>query len=231
MSWQTAPFVIAFRNFLRRAGITKLIRELTGSPNYEEAFKSELFGAIRPGDCVWDVGANVGYYTVKFCEAVPDGQVVAFEPNPMSRDRLREALRARQNVTIRPEALGSAAGRLNFSPGKDALGATSKVNPSGSGEGDIIVVVERGDELINAGLVPMPNVIKIDTEGFEREVIEGISKTLGSPVLHTVAVEVHFGLLVERGQPGAPAEIEQGLRSAGLSTRWTDASHIVGRRP
>jgi FkbM family methyltransferase len=232
MSWQTAPFVIALRNFLRRAGITKLIREFTGPMSYEEAFKTELLGAIRPGDCVWDVGANVGYYTVKFCEAVcSQGQVIAFEPNPVSRDRLRDALIACENVTIRPEALGSAAGRLRFSPGRDPLGATSKVNPAGFGEDDIVVPVEPGDDLINAGLVPMPNVIKIDTEGFEREVIVGLSKTLTSPVLHTIAVEVHFGLLVERGQPGAPTEIEAGLRSAGFSTHWADASHIVGRRP
>ena len=231
MSWQTTSFVIALRNFLRRVGVAKLIRELIGSPNYEEAFETELLRVVRPGDCVWDVGANVGYYSIKFCEAArPEGRVVAFEPSPINRDRLREALATRQNVTIRSEALGSAPGRFSFSQGRDALGATSRISLSGAVEDDLTVLVERGDELVKAGVVPMPNVIKIDTEGFEREVIIGLSKTLGSPELHTVAVEVHFGLLVEGGQPRAPAEIEERLRSAGFSTRWTDASHIVGRR-
>ena len=132
-------------------GITKLIQKLTGSPNYEEAFETELLGVVRPGDCVWDVGANVGYYSIKFCEACAEGQVIAFEPSPINRNRLREALTARQNVTIRPEALGSTPGRLSFSQGRDPLGATSRVNLSGSVEDNLDVLVERGDDLIIAG--------------------------------------------------------------------------------
>jgi len=64
---------------------------------------------------------------------------------------------------------GNSVGRLSLSQGRDNLGATSTVNPSGSEEGDIAVLVEPGDELIKAGVVPLPNAIKIDTEGFEQE--------------------------------------------------------------
>lgn len=49
-----------------------------------------MFEAIKPGDVIWDVGANVGYYTRKFSDSVgPAGQVFAFEPFPATAARLR----------------------------------------------------------------------------------------------------------------------------------------------
>jgi hypothetical protein len=99
-----------------------------------------------------------------------------------------------------------------------------------SGEGAITVAVERGDALIAAGVVPTPTVIKIDTEGFELEVLTGLEHTLSSAALHTIGIEVHFGMLAERGQSGAPAMIEGRLRAAGFDLRWTDLSHLLGRR-
>ena len=50
---------------------------------YEESFRAAMFSCIRPGDCVWDVGANVGLYSELFAAAVGSaGKVISFEPSP-----------------------------------------------------------------------------------------------------------------------------------------------------
>ena len=50
---------------------------------YEESVRTAMFACIRPGDCVWDVGANIGLYSELFAAAVgPAGKVISFEPSP-----------------------------------------------------------------------------------------------------------------------------------------------------
>ena len=67
----------------------------------------------------------------------------------------------------------------------------------------------------------VPAVIKIDIEGFEGEVFDGMASVLDLPSLRAVCVEVHFRALNERGKPHEPARLVQlvesiSLRSNGL---------------
>jgi hypothetical protein len=94
----------------------------------------------------------------------------------------------------------------------------------------IEVSMAAADDMICSSEVITPNVIKIDTEGYELEVLEGMISTLSNSSLRTVFVEVHFCLLSERGLSRAAAEIEKTLVEADFHTHWTDASHIVGNR-
>jgi hypothetical protein len=76
----------------------------------------------------------------------------------------------------------------------------------------------------------MPNVIKIETEGFELDVLLGLRQTLQEKSLRTLCIEMHFGLLQERGLSNAPSDIEKLLVSSGFSLVWPDASHVVATR-
>jgi hypothetical protein len=78
--------------------------------------------------------------------------------------------------------------------------------------------------------LPTPNVIKIDVEGYELEVIEGLPRVLSSKELRSVFVEVHFSLLHNRKLDRAPAAILQTLRRHGFQVHWVDPSHIGARR-
>jgi hypothetical protein len=75
-----------------------------------------------------------------------------------------------------------------------------------------------------------PNVIKVDVEGFEEEVLTGLSETLKSSELRSVLVEVHFMKLENRGRMDAPTRIEKLLRDKSFKTRWVDASHLLATR-
>ena len=85
--------------------------------------------------------------------------------------------------------------------------------------------------MVSDARAAVPNVVKIDTEGFELDVLQGMGTVLAEPALRGVFVEVHFGLLADRGMADAPSTIEALLRAAGFETTWVDPSHIAGTRP
>jgi len=226
MGWMTHPGAVSVRNKLRGLGIFGPIARTLWGSGYEKAFHAALIGAVRPEDQIWDVGANVGFYTALFAERAGEkGKVYAFEPSPKMFELLNDATVSLSNCVLIPKALGEQSGVAIF----EQSGVTSRII-SESRSDTIEVTVVSGDELVASGETPLPNVIKIDIEGFELEAVRGLSQVLSRPSLRFVGIEVHFGILNERGLNKAPAEIERRLNEAGLQTRWTDSSHIVAER-
>jgi len=229
MNWQTNSALISLRNVARKAGLTKFVGRMRTGQGYEDAFDKALFGTLRNGDIVWDVGANVGYYTKRFAEVVGShGKCIAFEPFPETAEKLRVNLHGIKNYSLEVCALGAAAGKVMMQVGGDELGATNRIVEGQRGGFEIEILT--GDAIILETRIEAPNVVKIDTEGFELDVLRGMSKLMRDPMLRALFVEVHFGLLAERGTPKAPAEIESLLKAAGFKTRWVDPSHIEAVR-
>lgn len=197
------------------------------STTYEDQFCTALLGAVRSGDCVWDVGANVGYYTAKLSDLVGEtGLVYAFEPAPSCAAKLREL--ASQNARVIETALGNVEAFLPLTLTEDPLGSTNSL--CGGGGIAIQVAVTTGDALISRNVARPPNVVKIDVEGFELEVLEGLEQTLRTYDCRAVFVEVHFGILDRRGHRHTPSRVESLLQTAGFGAHWIDASHIAALR-
>jgi FkbM family methyltransferase len=166
--------------------------------------KQRLFvDSIRPGQTVFDIGANVGFYTLLASHLVgPSGRVVSFEPLPRNLGYLHRHLAANriQNVTVFEGAVSNYTGTAHFDAGvvpEMAHLATS---------GGIEVKVFKLDDLLAAGLVPGPDLLKIDVEGAEADVIRGAEKLIRDHrpkiLLATHNDTVHeecWGLLEERG--------------------------------
>lgn len=91
-------------------------------------------------------------------------------------------------------------------------------------------MVRRGAGLVECGEVKAPTMPKVDTKGFELDVLRGIEPLIADPAFHTLCIEVHFDLLDRRGMSDAPRSIEALLSGAGYRVRWPDMSHIVARR-
>ena len=233
MSWQTNPAIIGLRNVARKTGVIQCINQfLPRKKNYEQAFDTAMFGAIKPGDVIWDVGANVGYYTRKFSDSVGSaGQVFAFEPFPATAARLRAELTGVKTVTVLPVALGAETGTVSMREGDDEFGATNRIVAQGAGESRVTCVdIATGDSIFSRGLAAAPAIIKIDTEGFELEVLNGMQEILNRATLRAVFIEVHFGILAERGLSAAPGRIERLLSEKGFRNRWLDLSHLAAYR-
>lgn len=195
---------------------------------YEERFAAELLRSVRVGDCVWDVGANVGVYAKEIREIVgPGGLVCAFEPAPHCYDVLRKL--EGPNFIAYNLALGDREAELPLAIASDPFGSThSLVTSPAGGTAQLTVRVARGDDLLRGHRLRIPNVIKIDVEGFEEEVISGLASTLRQPECRALFCEVHFGILDQRGHRHAPSRIEAALLGYGFATNWIDASHVVG---
>jgi FkbM family methyltransferase len=209
-----------------------LARVMSLGRDYEEPFRKAMFACVRPGDCVWDVGANVGLYSESFAAAVgPAGRVISFEPSPacvaIIEERRRNACAGTPWEVI-AGALGDEDGDAWLSV---AAGGTAASNHLANGAGPAVVPVRtyRADSMVAAGC-PVPAVIKIDVEGFEGEVLDGMTCLLGTSSLRAVCVEVHFRTLVERGKPHEPARLVGLAEKHKFSVKWTDVSHFVARR-
>jgi len=142
---------------------------------------------VQPGDLVFDVGANFGARTAVFLGL--GARVVAIDP----QDRCIAELRARfgddERVKIVQTALGSQKGEATMLV-SNALTVSSlspqwvdKVKASGRFEGcrwdkEVTVPVTRMDDLIATH--GLPTFVKIDVEGFELEVLRGLSQPVAA---------------------------------------------------
>jgi FkbM family methyltransferase len=158
-----------------------------------EVEKAELFTQYaKPGGTVYDIGANVGFYTLIASQLVgPTGQVIAFEPSPRNLHFLHHHLDLNQvsNVRILDLAVSNGEGTAQFLVGNDPR--TSKMTSSG----DIIVRTAALDHL--AEHLPTPDLIEMDIEGAEYAALRGAEQLLrnANPVifLSTHGAEVHQG--------------------------------------
>jgi|GEM_PF-1853477 len=131
----------------------------------------------KPGSVCLDIGANLGYYTVKM--AFQGATVFAFEPDPFNFFLLEKNVRENRmeaRVVARRAACGSRTGTAGIArePGTANYGA---VHVAGAGE-----AVSAEAEMVRAGdCVPAGlkvDFIKIDVEGFEPEALEGLREIL-----------------------------------------------------
>jgi FkbM family methyltransferase len=215
-----------------QGAVVRLLARAQSGREYEENFRRALFACISPGDCVWDVGANVGLYSELFAEAVGSaGAVVSFEPSPDCVEAIEARClqsSARASWQVVAGALADADGQAWLSV---ADGSTAPGNHLADRAGNSVIEVRtfRADSIIAAGY-PSPSVIKVDVEGFEGEVLDGMGALLDSQSLTAICVEVHFRALAERGKQAEPARLVRLLKGKDFSLTWTDRSHFVARR-
>ncbi|MBS1840390.1 MAG: FkbM family methyltransferase [Acidobacteria bacterium] len=137
---------------------------------------------MRPGDLVFDIGANVGEYTEMFARL--GARVVAVEANPELIGDL-EKIRPRNLISVESVAVGPREGAAElYICQENLLSSLSR---------DWITVAQKSDRLSRfewkkSTLVPVttldaliekygrPRFIKIDVEGFELEVLAGLTQ-------------------------------------------------------
>lgn len=173
----------------------KVVKRNRGRFKSERQELRDLINEVKEDDIVYDVGANTGLYTLFAAKACPDGEVVAFEPYPPNLGLLKQdiARNQLQNVTVIDVVLSDSAGSVKFSqPGEDDIGYGSSSIEANESVNTIDVQSTTGDQLITDGKIPAPNIIKIDVEGSEPLVLEGLKKTLSDPACRAVYCEVHL---------------------------------------
>ena len=155
-----------------------LIVRGTLEPPVQEALRRLL----APGDVFYDIGANVGFFTLVGARLVgPEGRVVAFEPVPWCAHAVGRniELNGFEHAQIREEAVGAADGSARLLVvGEASWSHLESTGRHADVREEIDVTVVSIDSLVAAGTIPPPDVLKIDTEGAELQAIAGARETI-----------------------------------------------------
>ncbi len=143
--------------------------------SYEMRKRQAFEAEIPRGAVVFDIGANVGYYSLLAAVLVgAGGKVYAFEPLPRNIDFLRKhiALNQLKNIEVIEAAVSAQTGKSSFD-----LGASSAMGHI-SNSGEIEVRLVSLDDMLEQGTLHQPDYMKVDVEGAEFEVLKGARKLL-----------------------------------------------------
>jgi FkbM family methyltransferase len=176
----------------------------------------------RSATTFFDIGADRAIFSNVFCAMGADRRAVAYEPSP-ERFAAAAALTTLNGfdarLALRKAAVGSAPGRSGATLFAD--GTLVPGSPDPDGEAADVEMTTVDTEVRALGLVP--DVVKIDVEGYEYEVLQGARALLRDrkPVL---CLELHLDLLEKRGLP--PRELVDDLRSFGYRFRSCVGRHL-----
>jgi len=141
---------------------------------YERAVQVLLGRHLQPEAVFYDIGANVGFFSLLASRLVGSrGRVVAFEPLLRNISFLKSHLKLNRisNVIVLETALGDFDGTVRLDSGKGP--STAAVGDTGE-----VISLQTLDSVIGSGQIPPPNVMKIDIEGYETQMLKGAETTI-----------------------------------------------------
>ncbi len=175
--------------FLVRKGMTGLTGNIyTGLHEFNDM--GFLLHFLRPEDTFFDVGANVGSYTL-LASSICKSKTITFEPIPNTFEILKRNIELNQiNNLVQAEnkGVGKEFGTLKFSIDDDTTN-------------HVIIGDDENKATMNVPIVPLnsyypmlkPSLIKIDVEGFETEVLNGATAILEDVNLKAIIIELIGG--------------------------------------
>ncbi len=194
-------------------------RHIGWNPSEYEAFRTD----VSFGDVVFDIGANLGAYTLLFGQWVgPGGRVYSFEPAPEARLGLEQHVVMNglsERVVVRAEAMSGTEGSAAFL--SSGTSGANRLMSASSGEGRPVRTTTV--DAVCASLGVRPRLIKIDVEGAELDVLRGARRTIAA-ARHGMRlyVEMHPGLWPELGF--SRQQVEDELKQQGLQAECLDGS-------
>lgn len=173
-------------HFGRGAGL-KIAAGPSNSPysggEVEQPVQEVIAEILSPGDIFFDVGANVGFFTIIAARIVePSGRVYAFEPVRANVAVLRQNVQQNglANVRIIAKAVSDISGDRQLvvaqHSGGSALSEAEEQPPDALGK--IKVKSVSIDDLVATKTAKPPSFVKIDVEGAEIRVLNGMSETI-----------------------------------------------------
>ena len=168
--------------------------------SYEKETLSFFKKAIVPGDVVYDIGANIGFYSLYFSRLVGlNGQVHSFEPSAREFVALCEnvSLNSIKNVYLNQLAISNETGYIDMAVLEDSaygayntLGTPKHRNVINQSYHHEIVRTITLDKYFCLFESKLPTFIKIDVEGAEMLVLEGGANMFSRDNAPTIVIEV-----------------------------------------
>ena len=166
---------------------------------YEKKILAYLNNLITTPMVIYDIGANIGLYSLILAREYPSSQIHAFEPERQNFFKLIRniELNLLKNVTAHLIAAGEERkiGSLYLQGELPGQGEHSLVNPVSK----LYTPIEVWDldTYVRIKKVPSPDLVKIDVEGYELQVLKGMAGLLKSKKPKLI-IEVHQCLIKEQ---------------------------------
>lgn len=221
--------LISGRDVVIPRGVGRGLRFNAGASNIEYALgrneisvQEALASLLKPGDIFYDVGANVGFFTVIAAHLLgPEGRVVAFEPVPENARIIARnvELNGFRNVELHEAAAAERSGEAElmltaYSGGAALEGAPPPPDLTGTLKVETIAI----DDLVARGCPP-PQVVKVDVEGAEIPVFDGMTVTVES---HRPAIVYEVDAANPEAHAAHAARCHDWLRTRGYQIRKLD---------
>lgn len=205
-----------------------LYRRLSPAHRRERRLRRDFFAQfLRPGDLCFDIGANVGQSieAMRACGAA----VLALEPNPACLPALQFQFGGDPMVTLVAEAVGAESGEATLHFSGTAATASLRADWNEADDEVHVTAVTTLEQLMDRH--GTPRLLKVDVEGFEREVFRGLRRPV--PVVYfemhaaePEAIEEILGRLGELGRvDGANAVSDDHGRW--LLDEWVAADRLL----
>jgi FkbM family methyltransferase len=201
-------------------------REMFYFGTYERKESVLIRRILRPGDVFWDIGANLGYYTLLGAACVgPTGRAVAFEPFPAAWARLQRnvGLNTFPQVRLVNAAVSSGAGTGNLYFHRNVPDGIASLDIPNSHLLSVACRTLSLDGFVADGTERPPTVMKIDVEGSEKTVLDGAVGLLSGPTPPMFLLEMEDDQFARHGT--SKLEIQAML----FRLRFA-AYQLVGRR-
>lgn len=177
--------------------------------SYDEFFYDYLKDKHLENKTIYDVGAHIGYHTFCFAKLVgSSGSVVAFEPNPFNRNRLKKIcsknVNLAKNIHVSEFAVSDQCGDIKFNSSSNIEDLTSSggfISGSHKPSDDevyrrigftecMVKTISLDDFISSHKNCKRPDIIKIDIEGAEHLALYGAKELLRKqrPLL---LIEIH----------------------------------------
>jgi FkbM family methyltransferase len=134
---------------------------------------------------IYDIGANIGTWTLMAKSVYPRAEIVAFEPLELHCKAYLRAIATLQHVTLHQIALGFTPGQFEMHVlTQSDSSSLLRMAPAAQGafnlkyDKSVMVTVERLDSYARQHQLPGPDLMKLDVQGFECEALKGGTKSL-----------------------------------------------------
>lgn len=168
---------------------------------YARAYQTDIVALLRrllrSGDTFVDVGANLGYLSCIAADAVGrSGRILSYEPVPWLYAYLREIVAMNPGYTweVFPLGIGAGDGVAEITLSKKNIGWNSLVPDQIAGEnvaGRVRVPVASLDRHLGEAGVSHVRVVKIDAEGYEGPIFQGMRRLLAERRIEHVIAEIN----------------------------------------
>lgn len=169
--------------------------------HHEEDTEKALEPYFKKAKCFFDIGGNIGFFSLQAASLNPELKVIAFEPLPANISQFTRNIQANpdfeRRITIKELCLGDSKGKVTFLvPPKGECGWGTVFNQeTNKGNHDNWQEIERQASTLDLFLEEhpklKPDIIKIDVEGSEYRVLKGAFNYLENNPVKMLCIELN----------------------------------------